>query len=69
MIVEPVVVIPDILSKKESVMLKFKFEKINGSELNTAMLSQDKAVSKKAFCKLSFLSWSKFDKKNSGTAT
>ena len=56
MIVEPVVVIPDILSKKESVMLKFKFEKINGSELNTAMLSQDKAVSKKAFCKLSFLS-------------
>ena len=45
-------------------MLKFKFEKINGSELNTAMLSQDKAVSKKAFCQLSFLSWSKFDKKN-----
>ena len=29
-----------------------------------AILSQDKAVSKKACCKFNFLSWSKFDKKN-----
>ena len=31
---------------------------------NTAILIQDSAVNKKACCRLSFLSWSKFDKKN-----
>tara|TARA_Y100000816_G_scaffold121202_1_gene85124 strand:+ start:878 stop:1072 length:195 start_codon:yes stop_codon:yes gene_type:complete len=47
-IVAPVVVIPDMLSKKESVIDKFKFEKKNGKDPNTAMLNQDKAVNKKA---------------------
>ena len=42
------VVIPDMLSKKESVIDKFKFEKKNGKDPNTAMLNQDKAVNKKA---------------------
>jgi hypothetical protein len=63
-IVEPVVVIPDMLSKNESVILKFKSEKINGSDPNIATLIQDKAVNKKACCKLSFLSWSRLDNKN-----
>ena len=47
MIVEPVVVMPDMLSKKESVMLKFRSEKINGSDPNIATLIQDKEVNKK----------------------
>ena len=47
-IVAPVVVMPDMLSKKESVIDKFKFEKKNGKDPNTAMLNQDKAVNKKA---------------------
>jgi hypothetical protein len=64
MMVEPVVVMPDMLSKKESVTLKFRFEKINGSELNIAMLIQDKEVNKKACCKFNFLSFSKLDNKN-----
>jgi hypothetical protein len=63
-IVEPVVVIPDMLSKNESVILKFKSEKINGSDPNIATLIQDNAVNKKACCKLSFLSWSRLDNKN-----
>ena len=65
MIVEPVVVIPDMLSKKESVTLKFRSEKMNGSDPNIATLIQDKEVNKNAFCKLSFLSFSRLDKKNS----
>ena len=48
MIVEPVVVIPDILSKKESVIDRFIEESKKGIEPKTAMLNQDKAVSKKA---------------------
>ena len=63
-IVEPVVVIPDILSKKAFVKEKFKFEKTKGKEPNIAILNQDKAVNKKACCKVNFLSWSKLDKKN-----
>ena len=63
-IVEPVVVIPDILSKKASVILKFKSENINGREPNTAILNQESAVNKKAWGKFNFLSWSKLDKKN-----
>tara|TARA_X000000368_G_scaffold120815_1_gene94715 strand:- start:783 stop:1082 length:300 start_codon:yes stop_codon:yes gene_type:complete len=63
-IVEPVVVIPDILSKKESVILKFKSEKMNGREPNIATLIQDKEVNKNACCKFNFLSFSRFDNKN-----
>jgi len=57
-------VIPDILSKKESVIVKFKLEKINGRDPNKATLTQDKAVNKKACCKLSCLFCSRFDRKN-----
>jgi len=64
MIVEPVVVMPDILSKKESVTLKLRPEKINGREPNIATLIQDNEVNKKACCKFNFLSFSKLDNKN-----
>ena len=63
-IVEPVVVIPDILSKKALVKEKFKSENINGKEPNIAMLNHDNAVRRKACCKVSRLSWSRLDKKN-----
>ena len=64
-IVDPVVVIPDILSKKESVIDKFKFENIKGNDPNTAIVIQDKAVNRKAWGKLNFFSWSKFERKKS----
>ncbi len=63
-IVEPVVVIPDILSKNESVKDKLSSEKIKGKEPNIAMLNQAKLVSKNACCKFKDLSFLKFDKKN-----
>ena len=63
-IVEPVVVIPDILSKKASVIDNSIVENIKGRDPKIAILSQDKAVNKKACCKFSFLSWSMLDKKN-----
>jgi len=62
--VEPVVVIPDMLSKNESVTLNSRLEKIKGKDPNRAMLNQDRPVSKKACCKVNFLLWSKFDKRN-----
>ena len=62
--VEPVVVIPDILSKKASVIFKFKLENTNGKEPKMAILNHESAVNKKAWGKLNFLSWSRFDKKN-----
>ena len=40
-------VIPDILSKKESTKDKLRFEKKNGKDPKTAMLTQDKVVSRK----------------------
>ena len=55
-IVEPVVVIPDMLSKKASVIDISIEEKMKGKEPKTATLNQDKAVNKKACCKLTFLS-------------
>ena len=61
-IVEPVVVIPDILSKKASVRDKFISEKINGNDPNIAILNHERDVSKKACCKFIFLSWSKFER-------
>jgi hypothetical protein len=55
-IVEPVVVIPDILSKKASVTDSSIVENINGREPKIAILNQESAVSKKACCKFNFLS-------------
>jgi hypothetical protein len=55
-IVEPVVVIPDILSKKALVNEKFKLENTNGRDPKIAILNQESAVSKKACCKFSFFS-------------
>ena len=63
-IVEPVVVIPDMLSKKAFINEKFKSEKTNGNDPNIATLSHESAVNKKACCKFSFFSWVRFDKKN-----
>jgi hypothetical protein len=63
-IVEPVVVIPDMLSKKESVIDNSRLEKINGREPNIAIVNQESAVNKKACCKFNFLSWFRLDKKN-----
>ena len=64
MIVEPVVVIPDILSKKAFVKEKLRLEKTKGKEPKIAILIQDRAVNKNACCKFNFLSWSKFERKN-----
>ena len=47
-IVDPVVVIPDILSKNALVKLNSMLEKIKGNEPKKAMLNQLKAVSKNA---------------------
>ena len=63
-IVDPVVVIPDILSKKESVIESSIVENINGKDPKIAILNQDKAVNKNACCKFNFLSWSRFERKN-----
>tara|TARA_Y100000813_G_C24053262_1_gene300297 strand:+ start:268 stop:753 length:486 start_codon:yes stop_codon:yes gene_type:complete len=63
-IVEPVVVIPDILSKKASVIVKLSSEKIKGRDPKVAILSHARAVSKKACCKFNILSCLKFDSKN-----
>ena len=57
--VEPVVVIPDILSKKESTSERFKLDKRKGKHPKTAILSHDKVVNKKACCKFNFLLSSK----------
>tara|TARA_B100000886_G_scaffold122521_1_gene82531 strand:- start:6 stop:224 length:219 start_codon:yes stop_codon:yes gene_type:complete len=55
-IVEPVVVIPDILSKKALVKENSMEEKMKGSDPKIAILSQDKDVNKKACCKFNFFS-------------
>jgi hypothetical protein len=54
-IVEPVVVIPDILSKKESTIDKLRSENMNGIDPKTAMLNHDRVVKRKACCKFNFL--------------
>jgi hypothetical protein len=54
--VDPVVVIPDILSKKALVIENSILEKINGRDPKIAMLNQDKDVNKNACCKFNFLS-------------
>ena len=55
---------PDMLSKKESVIYKFNFEKKNGNDPNVAIANHDKAVNKKACCVLIDFKWSMFDRKN-----
>ena len=59
MIVDPVVVIPDILSKKESTNDKLRSDCKNGIHPKIAILNQDKVVKRKACCKFSFLFSSK----------
>ena len=60
MIVDPVVVIPDMLSKKESTNDKLRLDSKNGILPKKAMLNHDKVVRRKACCKFSFLFSSKF---------
>jgi hypothetical protein len=57
-IVEPVVVIPDILSKKASTNDKLRLDNKNGKLPKMAMLSQDKVVRRKACCRFNFLFFS-----------
>jgi hypothetical protein len=45
-----------MLSKKESVIESSILENTNGKDPNIAILIQDRAVNKKACCRLSFLS-------------
>ena len=59
-IVEPVVVIPDMLSKNASTGDKSRLESKKGKDPKVATLTQDKAVKRKACCKFSFLFSSKF---------
>jgi len=61
-IVEPVVVIPDILSKKESIKVRLRLDKRNGKHPKIAILNQDNVVRRKACCKFSFLSSSRLVK-------
>jgi hypothetical protein len=63
-IVDPVVVIPDMLSKNALVKENSTLEKINGSDPKIAILNHDKDVNKKACCRFNFLSWSKLERKN-----
>ncbi len=57
--VDPVVVIPDILSKKESTNERLRLDNKKGMQPNKAILNQDKVVRRKACCKFSFLLSSK----------
>ena len=47
-IVEPVVVIPDMLSKNESVNVIFKSEKMNGNDPKIAIVIHERAVRRNA---------------------
>ena len=60
MIVDPVVVIPDMLSKKASIYDKSRFDNKKGIHPNTAILNHDKVVKRKACCKFNFLFSSRF---------
>ena len=59
-IVDPVVVIPDILSKKASTNDKLRLDNKNGKHPKIAILNHDKVVRRKACCKFSFLFSSRF---------
>jgi len=60
MIVDPVVVIPDMLSKKESINDKSRSDSKNGIHPKMAILNHDRVVNRKACCKFSFLFSSRF---------
>ena len=60
-IVAPVVVIPDILSKNASLKVREIGESINGMDPNTAIKNQASVVNKKVCCKLSLYSFSILD--------
>jgi len=60
MIVDPVVVIPDMLSKKESINDKLRSDSKNGIHPKMAILNHDRVVNRKACCKFSFLFSSRF---------
>tara|TARA_B100001123_G_scaffold266308_1_gene296473 strand:- start:66 stop:488 length:423 start_codon:yes stop_codon:yes gene_type:complete len=64
-IVDPVVVIPDILSKKASTNENPRFESNKGKHPKIAILSHDKVVKTKACCKFSFLFSSRFVRRRS----
>ena len=53
-IVDPVVVIPDILSKKASINVKSRSDNINGKLPKIAILSHDREVNKKACCRFNY---------------
>ena len=57
---DPVVVIPDMLSKKASTKDKSRLESKNGKHPKIAILSHDKVVRRKTCCKFSFLFMSRF---------
>ena len=59
-IVEPVVVIPDILSKKASLIEKFKFENIKGIEPKTAIAIHARVEKRKVCFKFNLYSFCKF---------
>ena len=59
-IVDPVVVIPDMLSKKASTKDRFRLESKNGKHPKIAILNHDKVVRRKTCCKFSFLFTSRF---------
>jgi len=60
MIVEPVVVIPDMLSKKASMYDKLRLDNKNGIHPKIAILNHDKVVKRNACCKFNFLFSSRF---------
>ena len=59
-IVEPVVVIPDMLSKKASTNDKLRLDNKNGKHPKIAILNHDKVVKRNACCKFNFLFSSRF---------
>ena len=54
-IVDPVVVIPDMLSKKASINDKLRLDNKNGKLPKMAILNHDRVVKRKACCRFSFL--------------
>jgi hypothetical protein len=64
-IVDPVVVMPDMLSKKASTNDKLRLEIIKGKHPKMAMLNHENVVRRKACCKFNFLFSSKLVKTRS----
>ena len=64
-IVAPVVVIPDILSKNASLKVNFSGDKIKGKLPKAATINQARVENKKVCLKLSLNSFSKLDRMNS----